>query len=283
MSNPVLDAAMGYLAMGWRTFPLSPGSKQPYPGTRGFLDASNDWTTVARWFDAPRDPDGVTGWGVAGSPNIALATGSGSGVFVLDVDMKHDGYQSLDKMVKRIGEGFLTTRTHATVNGGVHLFYRWPTTLHIGRKINAFKRLDMPGIDLLGNDGYAVLPPSNVIREDGRWGVYAVVDDLPVPEAPTELLTLIQDAAQPISGPRDFGGIAPPAKHGTAGVVSWLAGVKPGEQDDACSWVVRALKDEGCSATEAANLLWSAMVQMEQGGRPWTDNDVRRHVRSAYR
>lgn len=274
-----LVAAMDYVALGWRVFPLAAGSKQPLPGTSGFKDASNDYVTVAHWF-VDRDH------------NIAVATGKGSGIVVLDVDQKHDGYESLGKLVDEVGESVMATRIHRTAGGGAHLIYRYPTGLEIGRKINAFKRLNMPGLDVLGDDGYAVLPPSTIrgggppkMDHYGAERVYTVLDDDPVVDAPAkfyELLSKAQETSR-ISGPAGRGdSIVAPARHGTAGIVNWLASVPPGDQDNACSWVARALRDEGLRAEEAADLLWSAMSQMQTSGRPWTESDVRRHIRSAY-
>lgn len=271
-----LVASMDYVSMGWHVFPLSPGSKQPLPGTSGFKDATNDYTTVARWF-------------VDNDRNIAVATGEASGIVVLDVDQKHDGYESLGKLAEDVGDGLLATRVHRTANGGSHVIYRWPRGLTIGRKINAFKRLGMPGLDVLGNDGYAVLPPSELRPEspqkmDAQPRAYRLLDDTPVMDAPPRFYELLQEAQGPrISGPAGRADdIAAPARHGTAGIVSWLALVAPGDQDNACSWVARALRDEGLRAEEAADLLWSAMCQMTTSGRPWTETDVRRHIRSAY-
>lgn len=273
-----LVAAMDYVALGWHVFPLAAGSKQPLPGTSGFKDATNDYVTVAHWF-------------VDHDHNVAVATGRNSGIVVLDVDQKHDGYESLAKLVDEVGDDLLHTRIHGTAGGGSHLIFRYPLGLNIGRKINAFKRLNMPGLDVLGDDGYAVLPPSTIrpdgpTKMDAHGGerVYTLTADDPVVDAPAKFYALLASAQGPrISGPAGRGdAIVAPARHGTAGIVNWLASVPPGDQDNACSWVSRALRDEGLRAEEAADLLWSAMSQMQTSGRPWTESDVRRHIRSAY-
>lgn len=266
-----LTHAMDYVSMGWMVFPLASESKQPLPGSNGFKDASKDYVTVARWF-------------VNNELNIAVATGEQSGLMILDVDKKHDGYGSLGLLVDRLGDDMLATRIHGTAGGGLHVIYRYPIGLTVGRKINAFKRLGMPGLDVLGNDGYAVLPPSRLALGHGVERVYTLVDGSPVLDAPPSFFELLAEAGNPsIAGPQGRpDDIAAPARHGTSGIVSWLATVPPGDQDNACSWVARALRDEGLRAEEAADLLWSAMVQMQTSGRPWTETDVRRHVRSAY-
>lgn len=265
MSN--LESAFAYLALGWHVFRLSPGSKQPLPGTRGFLDASNDYTIVARW------------WTDMPTANIGIACGPLSGVWCLDIDAKHDGHASLVTLAEEIGEEFLDCRTHTTAGGGLHLMYRWDASCPMPRKINLLKSQGLTGIDLIGSDGYIVAPRSTV---DGR--VYTVADDRDPEAASSALVEKIQSVLRPgIAGPsmgRD--GIAAPARHGTSGIVSWLVTVPPGDQDNAASWVARALRDEGLRPEETADLLWSSFCQMQTSGRPWTEADVRRHVRSAY-
>jgi hypothetical protein len=189
----------------------------------------------------------------------------------------------LGKLADEVGDGLLRTRIHRTAGGGCHVIYRYPDGLTIGRKINAFKRLNMPGLDVLGNDGYAVMPPSTVLDDD-RERAYTVLDDDPVHDAPWKFFELLDRAtAKGIAGPAGRSdAIVAPARHGTAGIVNWLGSVPPGDQDNACSWVARALRDEGLRPEETADLLWSAMTRMTTSGRPWTESDVRRHVRSAY-
>jgi hypothetical protein len=271
----VIEAAVRYAYIyGWKLFPLSAGSKKPLPGTNGFLDATSNISTMTRWWST-------------GNANIALATGAGSGCWVLDIDAHHGGVQSLYLLADILGEEMLDTRIHRSVNGGMHLIYQWPESLVIPRKINAFKRWSQPlqGIDLLGNDGYAVLPPSRARNELGDMAVYTVQDDQEPRPAPAALLGAVEEIlAGRVQGPTSLGGqILAPPKHGTAGMIGWLAGVQPGGQDDAMSWVARALRDEGHSAREAADLLWEAAQQMTLGGRPWRESDIERHVRSAYR
>lgn len=269
-SSVPIVAAMEYAAMGWKIFPLSPGSKQPLKDTRGFLDATSDFATIARWF------------GESPNANLAVATGEASGIWILDVDKDHDGLDSIQKLCDRLGHDILVTRTHQTRAGGLHFIYAWPEDDDgpLPRKINLFKHDGLPGLDLLGNDGYAVLPPSIVSP-----GSYKLVDSEPVQRAPGALLGAVRTAlAGPVhvQGPRVTGEVRGAVK-GPAGMLGWLANVQPGGQDDACSWVARALRDEGVNAAEAADLLWTAVSQMATNGRPWTENDVRRHINSAYR
>ena len=64
MENKFIHAAINYVNKGqMKVFPLQPGSKEPYPGSRGFKDASDDVMTVTKWWEERPDS------------NIGVATG----------------------------------------------------------------------------------------------------------------------------------------------------------------------------------------------------------------
>ncbi|GAA3841693.1 hypothetical protein GCM10022403_087300 [Streptomyces coacervatus] len=274
--TPPVVAAINYALHGWKVFPLSPGSKEPLPGTRGFLDATSDITTIVHWFGQ---------WPKA---NVGIATDAESGIWILDVDPKNDGPRSLEALRAGLGdESLMDTYTVRTPSGGLHLYYVWPDGARLPRKINLFKGQGMPGIDLLGSGGYAVAPPSCTAE-----GAYTVVQELPIPDipkAPPCLLDAIRTAMAPwtavrgVRGPQPCGQVRAPLRSGTAGIVRWLENVRPGEQDNAIAWGARALRDKGLTPRETAALLRQAMQQMEISGRPWSEADVRRHIRSTYK
>ncbi len=145
----VLDHALKWAAAGWRVFPLRPNDKRPLPGSHGFHDASCD-------------PDVVRAmtWEVDGVPcNLGVATGND--LVVLDVDQKNnkDGFDSLAKvgLPKTSLEQF-GTFTVLTPGGGVHYY---------GKSSKAVRsRADVlgkgSGVDIRGEGGYIVVPPSQV-------------------------------------------------------------------------------------------------------------------------
>lgn len=77
-----LEAALGYARRGIRVFPLVPNRKIPLipksRGGNGLLDATTDVGQIQAWWTACPDA------------NIGIATGVGSGVAVLDLDVKPD-------------------------------------------------------------------------------------------------------------------------------------------------------------------------------------------------
>ena len=84
-----------------------------------------------------------------GGDNIGILTGRRSGVFIVDVD---DPGQ-VDAMKARFGDTPIAT---ATPSGGVHLWYRWKDE-RLGK---------LPGVDLKGEGGFIVCPPS--FRREGN-------------------------------------------------------------------------------------------------------------------
>ena len=149
-------AALWYAKQGWPVIPLhfteggrcscqktdcrSPGK---HPTTRhGLKDASKDDTLLEKWWK--RRPDA----------NIGVKTGSDSGIVVVDVDPRHGGDETLDELLREHGK-LPPTVEALTGGGGRHLIFAHP-----GGAIP--NRSNMrPGIDVRGDDGYIVAPPSN--------------------------------------------------------------------------------------------------------------------------
>lgn len=140
----IVEYALGYAARGWAVFPLKPRSKEPYPGTRGFKDASRDPDTIRRMFAGKADA------------NIGIATGAISGIWVLDVDNK-DGAGGLDSLNRLMAEhGPLPeTLIALTPTGGYHYYWRYDPARPVKSRTNI-----APGIDVRGDGGYVVAPPS---------------------------------------------------------------------------------------------------------------------------
>jgi len=149
-------AALYYANYGWPVIPLhsmkdgrcscgrvrcdSPGK---HPTTKhGPKDASRNSIQLATWWDARPDA------------NIGVRTGRNAGIVVIDVDPRHGGDESLAELVREHGELPATVEA-LTGGGGRHLVFKHP-----GGTIR--NRSNMrPGIDVRGDGGYIVAPPSN--------------------------------------------------------------------------------------------------------------------------
>ena len=169
MSRDLSAVARGYARRGWAVFPLhtvedgrcscgkpSCGSPGKHPladlAPHGVLDATTDPMAVAQW------------WALFPDASIGVATGTSSGVVVLDVDDDAGGWDSLDRLQDRHGE--LTTWAAATGGGGVHLYFHAPAGVSVRSSASAVA----PGIDVRGDGGYVVAPPSpHASGEAYRW------------------------------------------------------------------------------------------------------------------
>lgn len=152
-------AAVIYAARGWAVFPChapAPGpggcscgeatcaSPAKHPRVRGGLHAaSTDERDVARWWR--RWPDA----------NVAIRTGAESGLVVLDVDPRHDGHRTLDRLLSEHGP-LPEARTVATGGGGFHVYFAHPG----GAVRNDAGRRVGPGLDVRGDGGYVIACPS---------------------------------------------------------------------------------------------------------------------------
>ena len=174
-----------------------------------------DWTTAAT-----TDPERIAQWWGAEHPeaNIGVATGTSSGIWVLDVDegRRRDGTfkEGLDSLMRLVSEhGDLPpTFTTRTGGGGSQYFFTVPDGYEIVSKPKALGD-DYPDIDTRGEGGQVVVPPS----VSGK-GPYEIESDVPVAETPRFLLTLLVDAgaAHPATG---AGAAAPALGSGQAAAV----------------------------------------------------------------
>jgi bifunctional DNA primase/polymerase-like protein len=138
LSQPeaLTNGAKWYAEHGIAVFPLQPGEKKPYPGSRGFKDATADLETVHRW------------WAARPDSNIGVPTGGKYDV--IDIDGP-PGYQSLADL-RENGRLPQWEGRVSTPSGGMHL-YIVPTGAGNGAKVG-------PGVDYRGVGGYVVAPPS---------------------------------------------------------------------------------------------------------------------------
>ena len=150
----LLQAAIFYASLGWNVFPLKPLAKTPAT-PRGFYDATTQTSQIRRWWETnPHYNIGVRTGGRARGDE-----GTSRGIYVLDVDPRNGGANSLDRLVAIHGDGWLHTLHCATGGGGSHYYYSCPESV---RQCNTdlWKGSLTQGIDLKGSGGYVVAPPS---------------------------------------------------------------------------------------------------------------------------
>lgn len=143
--SKVLLAALEYVEIGWPVFPCNPLDKRPLT-THGFKDATLDPNIVRSWWQQ---------W-----PNamIGVPMGSRSGVFCVDLDRKeggHDGVLTWAGLTAKHGN--VATRMHITPSTGMHAIFIYQDGI---RNIPLNKLA--PGIEIKGEGGYIVVPPSQM-------------------------------------------------------------------------------------------------------------------------
>jgi len=146
-ASKMLTAATDYLARGWSVIPIRPRSKLPVVRWEAYQHRLASEEEITDWFR--RWPE----------MNIAIVSGSISGLAVLDVDPRHRGDESLRRLEEVHGQ-LAETIAAETGGGGLHLYFRLPArALH-----NRAGLAD--GIDLRAEGGMVVAPPS--VHPSGR-------------------------------------------------------------------------------------------------------------------
>ena len=140
-----------YRQLGWSVIPVRPRAKIPLLAWEPFQTHVASATQIARWLE--RWPDA----------NLGIVTGAISGVVVLDVDPIHGGDGSLADLELRHGRLPQTVEA-VTGGGGRHLYFKHPGGFVHNRASIA------PGLDIRGDGGYVVAPPSvHPSGLDYRW------------------------------------------------------------------------------------------------------------------
>lgn len=172
----MMEQALSYISRGWAVFPC----KNKIPLTaHGYKDASSDAELVKQMFKGLQNP------------NVAIATGKMSGIFVVDIDVKNGarGDDSLRELEREHGELPHTVEA-LTWSGGRHIFFKYP-----GKGIGC-KTGIRPGIDIRGDGGYVIAPPSIIEGKTYAWEVSHHPDETMIADAPDWFIDLL-DEKQP--------------------------------------------------------------------------------------
>jgi hypothetical protein len=152
----------------------------PIPGTGSFKKASVD-------------PEQIFNWWNGNEYLIGMPTGPWSGVLIVDIDTSEDhadGYTAWTKIAA--GRDPIITREHRSATDGPHLIFEWDEKRPLGCSSGALP----DGIEVKGQGGYVVLPPSR--RKRRAYTVYRDIDPIP---APAWLIKLITQGRTPSNAP----------------------------------------------------------------------------------
>jgi KaiC/GvpD/RAD55 family RecA-like ATPase len=175
-----LEYARGYAGLGWQSFPCMPRDKKP----------------MVKWADLATTEDNMLcGWYDNDyAANIGIACGKRSGIVVLDVDAGHDGFETLGILLERHG-ALPNTPVVRTGSGGEHIYFKHP-----GIDIrNSAGKLGK-GLDIRGDGGYVVAPPS--IHPNGNkyeWSIKPSAVSLA--DMPAWMIEALQEKNEIAEGP----------------------------------------------------------------------------------
>lgn len=230
-------AAHTYASAGIAVFPLRARSKAPYGRTTGLHMASSDAAlTAARWDGRARlplkpieelraaarkggrepvDADLLKPVVAGAQSNVAIATGAPAGFWVLDLD----GPEARAWLAAKEAEhGPLPVTPTSLTARGEHRCFAWCAKSAAEPIIRNRSGLDKAPVDVRGQDGYILAPPSIHPGDEAkgvppghvyRWAAGRSPSDMPFAVAPDWLITLVKPA--PAAAPRPMTPRAPAA------------------------------------------------------------------------
>lgn len=168
------DAARAFAALGLRVVPVK-GKHPPIDAWQ--KAATTDLAAIDAWWG-----------GLYRRCGVGIATGPGSGVWVLDIDVAGGkrGDETLAALEERHG-ALPDTVEAQTGSGGRHLYFRWPE----GRRPRTTKNIG-DGLDARGDGGQVLAPPT--VHPNGTPYVWLIGHspwELPFADAPAWLLDLV--------------------------------------------------------------------------------------------
>jgi len=152
MSNQLLDAALSYASRRWLVFPVKPKDKRPLT-KNGLKDATTDHKQIRKW------------WSQWPDANIGIKTGKESGLWVLDID-GDTGKESFARLIKDHGD--LPATLAVATGKRLYFYFSYPPDAKISNRAGKIA----PGIDVRGDGGYVIAPPSvHPSGREYRWEV----------------------------------------------------------------------------------------------------------------
>jgi hypothetical protein len=188
-----LAAALSFIRRGWPVLILhhmtGAGTELAAcscgDGSPSHLESSAGKHPVAgNWRQAAITDEAIITSVLAGRPetNLGILTGVRAGIWVLDVDPKHQGDKRLFELENEHGK-LPYTYTVRTGSGGLHYYWSLPDDFVPSNSSGALPA----GLDVRGEGGQVVAPGSV-----SGVGGYEVLLDLPLAKAPAWLLELIR-------------------------------------------------------------------------------------------
>lgn len=259
---PNFGTAARHLARaGVPVFPCVPLGKQPLT-RRGFLDASTDPGRVAEW------------WGRWPEANIAMPTGTPSGIVVVDVDVHASG-SGFDALERARSAGLVDGWAWMvrTPSGGLHVCY--PSKPGVDQRC---WQVPSQHVDCRGDGGYVVLPPSRATLPSGAVAEYRVVSITDRRPSPIDTTALRRFLEHPRPAPASWP--LPPATANSSldRLAAWVASRPEGARNQGLFWAA-------CRMVEAGHNIDASLAVLGDAARSagLTEREAETTIRSAYR
>jgi len=147
----MIEAALALASRGLAVHPVDATTKRPLT-RNGCKDASVNSDVIADW------------WRMYPDAGVAVATGTRSRLVIIDVDPRHGGEEGIAELTSRIGQ-LPPTTTVTTPSGGWHKWLKLPAGVHVPNSAGQLA----PGVDVRGEGGYCIAPPSRGDRGAWQW------------------------------------------------------------------------------------------------------------------
>ncbi|HLC20438.1 hypothetical protein A3E97_01590 [Candidatus Uhrbacteria bacterium RIFCSPHIGHO2_12_FULL_47_12] len=186
-NSPTFEKAKEYLNQSWNIIPLGFKSKVANGKaliSTGHITIDEKGVVKGSWESFQKKQ--VTHdllqawWNYAPKSNIGIVTGKISNLIVVDIDPKNGGNESFKKL--HLPQTYMVK----TGGDGAHYYYNWPHHTLAPNKIGY-----LPGVDLKGDGGYVVAPPSIHDKTLKTYEAVNFIED--ITNAPEWLMNLTKD------------------------------------------------------------------------------------------
>jgi Bifunctional DNA primase/polymerase, N-terminal len=274
--NSLGGTALAYAARGWQVLPVhTPIAEGCSCGQDCGASAGKHPRTLHGFKEASRHPDRIWHWWRRWpDANIGIRTGQESRLVVLDVDGRHRGEESLE-ILEATYDRLPPTLTAQSGSGGRHLYFQHP-----GQRItNSAQLAGFAGLDVRGDGGYIVAPPS--LHRSGQR--YAWVDAThPLAALPLWLRELFAPPEQPQRNVAPVKRLGPPGATEAYWLRRALERARPGTRNVTGFWLACHLRDEGVRVDAARAVLLRYAEQVIAGDHPYEVREALSSLRSAY-
>ncbi|WP_163372852.1 bifunctional DNA primase/polymerase [Endozoicomonas acroporae] len=263
--NSPLESALYYLSLGWRVFPIhemtggrcSCGHACKSPGKHprlmaGLNSATSNSNDVTKWF------------GYWPNMNLGVVTGSASGLVAVDIDPDKGG----DYAFELIEDDLPETVKQITGSGGFHLLYKLPEGVKVKNAVDIDDghTLKLSGVDIRGEGGFIVVPPSNHESGNGyRWEDDYSPEDQELTEIPLAFLERFNLIKPDLPEVATVGDIIAYAldRDSIVEIKSALEAISPDGRDD---WLRVGMALHSTGAGSQAFDLWDEWSQKTEAG-----------------